>query len=115
MNNAIKDDNGKPPLSLLPKSFLDGVALTLGDGEKKYGRYNYLKGMKWSRMMDAAMRHITAFNEGEDRASDSNLSHLHHAAACLAILSEYQAKGVGVDDRLSDQQQFITTYVPKEK
>jgi hypothetical protein len=98
-NDAKKFDEGKPPLSLLPRSFLEGVAGTFADGEKKYGRYNYLKGMNWDRMIDAALRHITAFNDGEDYAEDSGKHHIHHAAACLAILSDYIAKDIGTDTR----------------
>ncbi len=99
MEKAIKHDQGKPPLNLLARSFLNGVSKVLGFGARKYGRDNWRKGMEWSRVYAAAMRHLTAWNEGENYDAETGLSHLYHAACCLMFLVEYQEKGVGTDDR----------------
>lgn len=103
-NNAtvavgIKFDNGKPDLALLPASAKEGIARAFMDGERKYGRYNYLKGMDWSRLIAAADRHLTAFNNGEDVADDSKLNHLFHAGACIMMLIEYYENKLGNDNR----------------
>lgn len=94
-----KNDLNKPDLSLLPRQFLEGTALAFMHGEKKYGRYNYRNGMDWHRIVGAAMRHIVAFNEGEDVDGESGVSHLAHAAASIAMLMVYVDEKLGNDDR----------------
>lgn len=98
-SGGTKHDTGKPDLSLIPYHAECGIALALMDGEKKYGRYNYLKGMKWSRLVGAAKRHLGAFQNGENVAEDSQLNHLYHAAANICMLIEYYEKQIGEDDR----------------
>lgn len=97
--SGIKHDSEKPDLSLLPPSALEGIARAFMNGEKRYGRYNYLKGMDWSRLIAAAYRHLNAFNGGEDKAEDSQLNHLYHAGACIMMLIEYYEKEIGNDNR----------------
>lgn len=94
-----KDDGAKPDLSLLPREFLEEVSKAFMHGEKKYGRYNYRSGMDWHRITAACLRHISAFNEGEDKDSESGLSHLGHAGACIAMLLVYVNNGLGKDTR----------------
>lgn len=99
---ALKYDNGKPPLSILTRESLNAEAAAFGYGEVKYGdRHNYKKhgGMDWSRLISASMRHITAFNDGETFDPESGLNHLWHAKACLAMLIYYVEKQTGNDDR----------------
>lgn len=98
-NKGVKHDETKPDLSLLPREFLDYTAQAFMYGEKKYGRYNYRGGMQWHRLIAAALRHLTAFNEHEDEDSESGLSHLGHASACIAMLIVYKEKGLGKDTR----------------
>ena len=96
---GIKYDHDKPDLSLLPKAALDGAAQAFMFGAKKYGRDNYRGGMEWQRLTASALRHITAFNEGENNDVESGLSHVHHALACLSMLALYIETGVGKDNR----------------
>lgn len=94
-----KDDQEKPDLSLLPKEALEAMALAFMHGEKKYGRYNFRAGMDWHRLIAASLRHITAFNEGENTDVESGFSHLGHASACLAMLLVYEQNALGKDTR----------------
>ena len=71
----------------------------MAHGLQKYGRDNWRKGMDFSRLMDAALRHIYAFADGEDKDGETGLSHLAHARCCLAFLLEYEGKSLGKDDR----------------
>lgn len=82
---GAKNDKGKPPLALIPKEFLDEVALAFDYGRQVYGQYNFTNGLEVTRLLDAAMRHITAYAWGEDKAADSNVNHLGHAGASLAM------------------------------
>lgn len=99
MPTAHKKDEGKPPLSLIPRVALDAEAKVFGFGAKKYGRHNFKAGMDWSRVIDASLRHITAFADGEDLDPESGLSHIAHARASLAMLMYYVETKAGKDDR----------------
>lgn len=96
---GVKHDQEKPDLSLLPKEFLEEVSKAFMHGEKKYGRYNFINGMEWHRVIAASLRHITSFNAGENVDAESGLSHLSHAGACIAMLLVYTSKGLGTDTR----------------
>lgn len=98
-NNAVKADGGKPPMGLLPWPALVEVAKVLDYGANKYAKYNWLKGMEWSRLYDAALRHLTAWISGESNDQETNLSHLSHCACCLLFLGTYEILRIGVDDR----------------
>jgi len=96
---GIKHDQGKIPLSILTKESLEAEAKALAYGAAKYGRQNYKKGMEWSRVIDATLRHITAFNSGEDFDPESGLNHIAHAKTNLAMLIYYYENKIGKDDR----------------
>ena len=96
---GLKFDQEKPDLSLLPREFLDEVAKAMMHGEKKYGRYNYTNGLAWSRVIAACLRHVTAFAAGEDNDSESGVSHLGHAGACILMLVVYFKRSIGTDNR----------------
>jgi len=96
---AQKFDGGKSPLSLIPRSALMAEADVLAFGAKKYARHNWRAGMDYSRLIDAALRHLLAFNDGEDVDPETGLSHLAHARCCLAFLIEYQTTHPERDDR----------------
>lgn len=98
-NVALKADTGKPPISLIPPVALELEAQAMAYGAKKYGRHNYRNGFDWSRLTDAALRHILAFNRGEDKDSETGISHLAHARASLAMLIWHIENGAGKDDR----------------
>jgi len=94
-----KFDQGKAPLGMLPRVALEQEAQVMEFGAKKYGKFNYRKGMKWSRLIDAALRHIYAFADGQDKDEETGLSHLAHARCCLGFLLDYEANSLGEDDR----------------
>lgn len=96
---ALKYDENKPDLSILPYAGLDLTAKAFEFGAAKYGRNNYKKGMEWSRVLAAGMRHLSKFAQGEDLDEESGLSHLGHAGACIMMAAYYYSNGVGRDDR----------------
>lgn len=101
---AKKFDKEKPDLSLIPKEALDGMAKVLMFGAEKYGRYNWLEGFDWHRLISAPMRHITEFNDGEDLDPESGLLHIYHAMCGLAMLAVHVERGLGTDDRFKKQE-----------
>lgn len=96
---AIKHDQGKLPMSLLPTIALQEVSKVLDFGAKKYDAHNWRKGFVWSRLTDATLRHLLAWKEGEDLDPESGISHLAHAACNLMFLLEFEKTGKGKDDR----------------
>lgn len=105
--SASKERDGKPDLSLVPYCAQVAIAEALMYGEKKYARFDYCKGHKISDLIAAAMRHIGQFNDGEDCAPDSGLSHLAHAMANLAMLIHQAELGTSQDDRYTATQQIL--------
>ncbi|WP_183229376.1 dATP/dGTP diphosphohydrolase domain-containing protein [Bartonella callosciuri] len=98
-NEAHKNDSGKARLELIPPLALIEIGKVLEFGAKKYGADNWRNGMHWSRFHGAALRHLLAWFGGENKDSESDLSHLAHAACCLLFLMECEAKQIGRDDR----------------
>ena len=96
---AIKFDSDKLPLNLLSTEALNQTAAVLKFGAQKYAEHNWRKGFTWSRPLAAAMRHLTAFNDGEDKDPESGLSHLAHAACCIMFLLEFEKTHPELDDR----------------
>lgn len=96
---GLKFDQGKAPMSLLSREALEQTALVLEFGRKKYAAHNWRKGFEWSRPLSAAMRHLTAFIDGEDKDPESGLSHLAHAAACIMFMLEFEKTHKELDDR----------------
>ena len=87
--SGVKFDTGKPPLGLIPRQALVAEAQVMAFGAERYGRDNWRGGMEWSRLTDAALRHITAFVDGEDVDPESGLHHLAHARCCMGFLLAY--------------------------
>jgi hypothetical protein len=86
-------------MDLLPTASLKAIAEVLTFGAKKYDAHNWRGGIEYSRLIGAAMRHLTAYNDGEDADPESGLSHLAHLGCCVLFLLEQEAKGTGQDDR----------------
>ena len=96
---AAKNDQTKPDLSLNPYEALIAMARAFEVGEKKYSRYNYFKGHNASQLIAAAMRHLAAWNEGEENDPVDGQPHLGSAMACCAMLLKQQELGTLKDNR----------------
>lgn len=96
---GVKFDTGKPRYDLIPPEALDGLAKVLTFGAQKYADRNWEKGMEWGRVFGALQRHMWAWWQGQHTDPETGLSHLHHAACCIAFLQTYEARGTGKDDR----------------
>lgn len=96
---GIKHDETKVPLDLLPFDALEEVAKVLNFGATKYGRRNWEKGMAWSRLLAATLRHLFAWSMRKGPDEETNLSHLAHAACCVLFLLSYEIRYIGNDDR----------------
>lgn len=90
----------KPDLSLIPPVALIEEAQAFQDGANKYGPYNWREKTVSARIYTAAaLRHILAYQDGEEYDPVSGVSHLAHARACLAILIDADSLGMLNDNR----------------
>jgi len=97
-----KDSVGikKVPYSTVSAPVMAETGLAMLEGALKYGRHNYRAiGVRTSVYYDAALRHLTAFWEGEDTDPDSGLPHVTKAIASLMVLRDAQLCDKCVDDR----------------
>lgn len=96
---AIKYDQEKNRLELIPPELITEVGKILTFGAVKYSERNWELGMDWGRVYGALQRHLWAWWVGEDTDPETGESHLAHAACCIAFLIAYEQRGVGNDDR----------------
>lgn len=99
LSTGIKNDKGKVPLTMVPLALKEEVAKVMAYGAIKYSRNNFKQGFPYSRLIDATMRHLEAFNDGIDLDHESGLSHLGHAAASIGMLLECIRLNTATDDR----------------
>lgn len=98
-NKALKNDEGKPSFSMIPQKAILEVAKTFTHGANKYGKFNYSKGMEFTRYLDAAQRHLNSVLQGEDLDIDSGCLHLANAIASLLMALDNQLTRSIIDDR----------------
>ncbi len=99
-----KDITGlqKVPLHLVPPASTIYQALSMADGAKKYGPYNWRENAVIASIyVSAARRHLDAWFDGEELAQDSGVPHLGHALSCLGIIVDALETGNLIDDRPS--------------
>lgn len=90
----------KPSITAVPGTAILHLALAMQNGVTKYGKYNWReKEIPACTYVDAAYRHLMAWIDGEEYATDSGVHHLAHAMACCAILLDAAEGGHLIDDR----------------
>jgi hypothetical protein len=97
--DGIKHDLGKPNYALLSSIALHKIVSVLTLGTNKYPEHNWRKGLKYSRLIAAAFRHMFAWLGGESLDPESGMSHLAHASCCLMFLLELEDTRKDLDDR----------------
>lgn len=90
----------KPSPALVPPVAILEVAQAFRDGAQKYTAFNWrAKPVPSITYVNAALRHIYSWMDGEERSDDADVHHLAHAAACMMILLDAQKQGTLIDDR----------------
>lgn len=91
---------GKPKLSLVPKSAIWGAAEALTYGMQKHGKYSFKEnGFPYTDLADKVLRHMTEWLDGNDFDKETGFHQLHHAIADLAILIDVVHNNPQQDDR----------------
>ena len=97
--SGARYNGGKPDLSLIPLVTLEDEARVWEYGKKKYAAWNWAKGMPWSVPYACAMRHLSAWQKGEDIDPESGQPHLAHVMCNLRMLTLYSKTYPEGDDR----------------
>jgi hypothetical protein len=84
--------------SLLAPSLRE-LAEHYGRGSLKYDDHNWRKGMEWSLLFDAMMRHAWEFWHGEDRDEETGSKHIIATAWHALSLATYMDECPELDDR----------------
>lgn len=96
---AMHLDNDKPPIALVPKALVEGVADVLDYGASKYELHNWRKGSTAITFLNSTLRHIFKYLDGETCDTESGLNHLAHAACNLGFILQWEKDGILEDDR----------------
>lgn len=96
--NGIKHDQGKARWDLLPWPALEELVKVYTNGATKYSDWNWARGMKWSRLLAALMRHLCKLVRGEWLDPESGLPHAAHIAWYCFTLLEYHRMNKGLND-----------------
>jgi hypothetical protein len=97
--SAARYNSGKPDFSLIPLCTLEDEARVWEYGAKKYAPMNWAKGMPWSAPLASMMRHMAAWQQGQDLDPETGLPHLAHAMCNLRMLTLYSRTFKEGDDR----------------
>lgn len=90
----------KVPLSLVPVAWLAEQSLGYYEGKGKYGEANFrATPIRASVYIDAMLRHISKYIEGQDRDPKTMVHHFANAAACMGIIHDADLMGTLIDDR----------------
>lgn len=96
-NKGVKSDQGKTQWSYLPIPAVKAVVDVMAYGDTKYPAPD---GSNWKRVPDAkkryynaAMRHLTAWWDGEQNDPETGYNHLAHACSNLLFLLWFEIKG----------------------
>ena len=98
-NAGVKHDKGKSRYDLISPHAFEQLTQTLTYGAQKYSSRNWEKGIPWSRVFAAMMRHAWAFWGGQDLDPESGMRHIDHVQACAHFLSHYSQYNQNCDDR----------------
>lgn len=95
----MKFDFGKLRYCLEPTYSRECLVRVFTVGAFKYEDWNWLKGMSWTRIIEAMERHLAEFKKGIPLDPETALRQLGQIAWGCYVLLEYERLGIGTDDR----------------
>jgi hypothetical protein len=97
---SLRFNTGKTQTSEIDPSFIIGIGEVLTKSREKYPKANWMRGNDWSVPYESMMRHLMAFQSGEEIDKESGKAHLLHAATNIMFLYYYSQTFPEFDDRL---------------
>jgi len=95
MEQALRYNTGKPELSFLLSApyAMTGLAEVFTEGAKKYPRDNWKKGFPKDQLVDSLLRHLMAYQNGQENDEETGCNHLNHVLwNAMALADEYNGK-----------------------
>lgn len=102
VGGAKKNDVGKLRWDLLPPFPMMKLVEVYSMGAGKYGDYNWRKGMAWSRIFAAMMRHAWNWWAGQKNDPVDGQHHLASVAWAALTLMQYEVDQTKFDDRYKE-------------
>ena len=96
---SLRFNEGKTQTKEIDPDFILGIGRVLTKAREKYPAFNWTKDTPWSVPYESMMRHLMAFQQGEDNDKESLESHLLHAATNIMFLYYYSRRNSDMDDR----------------
>lgn len=98
LTEGIKYDSDKVRLDLWSPYAIQETGVVLTFGAEKYVAYNWARGLLYSRVYAALLRHLLAWWNGEELDSETGRPHLAHAMCCLMFLLHYETSPFDYSD-----------------
>lgn len=91
---TLKFDSEKLRFLLLPWDAVTEVVKVLEHGAKKYAPGNWVTVEPYKeRYLNATLRHLLAYEQGEMLDGESQLHHLAHAGCCVLFMLARELRG----------------------
>lgn len=105
MKKALRFNDGKDRLGLIPPFAREQIAKILTYGADKYtvgdvkGDNNWKNGLDWTGVIDSLERHLNKFKACKDYDEETKALHIAHVAVNAIFLTEYHKIAPQKDDR----------------
>lgn len=100
--NGLKLDTGKARFDLVCPLALEEMAKVLDFGSRKYAAFNWAKGIAYSRVLAAILRHTFAYLRGQTLDPETGLSHMAAVMCNAMFLLHFEKMKPEFDDRPKD-------------
>lgn len=111
MKKSKRYNSGKIQLKEIDPSFILGIGEVLTKSTEKYDPFNWTLPTDFSTPYESLMRHLLAFQKGEDFDKESNLHHLLHVATNVMFMYYHATNG----DKKNDDRFFAKKKKGKKK
>lgn len=99
LTQGTKFDEGKIPLDLISPVALFELGRVLEFGKKKYAAYNWSKGIVFTRVIAAILRHTFKYQMGETLDPETGISHMAAVMCNSMFLLHFEKFRKDFDDR----------------
>lgn len=97
---GVKADAEKPRMDLISPIAVVELARVLTHGATKYEANNWRRGLAWTRIISAILRHTFAYLGGQTHDPETGLSHMAHVMCNAMFLVEFERTRPEFDDRM---------------
>jgi len=98
-DKSLRFNEGKIQTREIDPDFILGIGEVLTKSRAKYEHFNWQKPTNFSTPYESMMRHLMAFQKGEEIDKETGCHHLLHAATNIMFLYYHAVNNSGIDDR----------------